>query len=343
MAKLVDEFTTVVRDLRILTWPEEKAGAEQLRCELDRLREAAQSPSAGAVNASSVSEEMDSFVGSAVRKNYLPGSGRFVALRRYGEMFRESEELVEEDCLYLSDEEAVPAGFLGSLLERGSSPGRVFNGDDSPAPHCALDAVEDDGWLDLLEHAFSVSDNPAAVERIWTCGLTDAGLHNSFLSEERGLELFDLGEPHLVPVPAFLTKFLMSFFHSSGMEDPEPDDGSGAWVNRFRVSAGGGRLELTEETRERIPYLYDAFNAATDQFLDQLFGNDVRVRRLLVRYVVLQLLSDAAFCLKRWESKGGGTERYGDRVSVCLEKWLWRSLWDVYIASHVHSRMLLRA
>jgi len=110
------------------------------------------------------------------------------------------------------------------------------------------------------------------------------------------------------------------------------------WVNRFQID--GDRLALTTETRERIPYLYDSFNFAVNQFVNRLFRGDERVRYLLVRYVVLQLISDAAFCLDRWENKGGGRERYGQRVNENFEKWLWRSLWDLFIASHVHDRLL---
>jgi len=325
LRKLVDEITAAIQNLRQLTWPDEKSACEMLKEELFTLRTTQ--------DVTRVSKKMDSFVGSAITKNYIPGKARFDVLRKYGALFRETSLSGDDECLYLSDGEVAPARFLGSILERGTSLSRVFVG--PPSSECVLDHMEGK-WLDVLEQAFSLCDNPSAVEQIWTCGLTDAGLHNTFLSETRGLEMFDLGRPNLMPIPAFLTKFLMSFFHTSGMEESSSCQG---WVIRFQVVHG--RLDLTPETGCRIPYLYDCYSAASDQFIEELFNGDERVRRLLVTYVVLQLLSDAAFCLQRWETKGGGTERYGDRVDLNLEKWLWRSIWDLFIASHVFDRLVL--
>jgi hypothetical protein len=133
----------------------------------------------------------------------------------------------------------------------------------------------------------------------------------------------------------------MSFFHILGMED----DGNGAWKNRFDVIQLDGTeyLALNAETQEKIPYLYRVFNVTLDHFIVHLFHNDLTVRVLILKYVVLQLLSDASFCLQRWESKGGGAKRYGERIHDRLEKWLWRSLWDCYIATYVYSKLLLEA
>lgn len=62
------------------------------------------------------------------------------------------------------------------------------------------------------------------------------------------------------------------------------------------------------------------------------------VRGLLIRYTALQLLSDAAFCLEKWQIKGGGAPSYGEgNHNRGLEKWLWRALWDVYVATDVMS------
>jgi len=166
-------------------------------------------------------------------------------------------------------------------------------------------------------------------------------LHNTFLSEERGLEIFDLGEPTLEPRPGFLTKFLMSFWHTLGMES----DGKGSWKVRFLVVRKDGDecLSLTAETKEKIPYIRQVFTETVDHFIENIFNGDEHVRRLLLKYVVLQLLSDSSFCLRRWESKGGGAERYGDRLEYPMEKWLWRSLWDQYIACYVYDNLLLES
>jgi len=325
---LINEFTSVIRCLEHLTSPEERGSIVNVRTALESLHRSR--------DVTELPKELDSFVGTAILKNYMPGTGRFDKLREFGKRFRSygGDSPVESfgesiSRLFLAEDETVPVAVLGSVLNRGASPIEVFV--ESPSSVFALDVVES-RWLELLEHATAVEERSAS-DRIWTCGLTDAGLHNTFLSSERGLELFDLGEPRFVPKPAFLTKFLMSFFHTLGMEE----NGSG-WVNRFKVE--GSRIALTSETALKIPYVYDAYTATSNHFVTQLFDGDDHVRLLLVKYVVLQLLSDASFCLERWEVKGGGTERYGERVGTSLSQWLWRSLWDLYIASHVHATLL---
>jgi hypothetical protein len=218
---------------------------------------------------------------------------------------------------------------LGKLLEKGASLSAVYV--NPPLADKTLDLLEG-RWLSILEHATSFN-NSSATDCIWTCGLTDAGLHNTFLSKIRGLELFDLGEPGVMPTPAFLTKFLMSFFHTAGMQE----DKTGSWVRRFDIV--DGRLVLTQETEDLIPYLERTFTVVLDSLVKELFEGDESVRKLLVKYVVLQVLSDAAFCLGRWEQKGGGVPRKSES-SQHLAKWLWRSLWDFYIASHVYTAFL---
>ena len=162
--------------------------------------------------------------------------------------------------------------------------------------------------------------------------------------------MFDLGEPALQPVPAFLTKFLMSFFHTLGMEDVDVDaPGSGEteadaekeevpqWVRRFTCNEN--RLHLTTETEQILPKIYDAFQYTVDQMIEKVFEGEEAVRDLLIRYVVLQVLSDCAFCIDRWTSKGGGSKSIGNHHSD-LEKWLWRALWNLFIASDVAVRLL---
>ena len=85
-----------------------------------------------------------------------------------------------------------------------------------------------------------------------------------------------------------------------------------------------------------MPYGY-----TVDYVIQNIFYGNERIRTLLYKYVVLQLLSDSAFCIDRWEMKGGGKERYGQKLNEPLEKWLWRSLWDQYIACHVYNNLLL--
>ena len=319
LERLIRDFIGVIHDLRKVTLPEETFGLTVVREELEELEKSK--------NVRAVSNTADAFVGSAIRKNFLPKTGRLYRLRTFGERFRMG-------TFILAESEETPALFLGAFLKRGVHLDSIFV--DAPASLSALDCVMDGNyWLDLLEHATSF-DHQSATDRIWTCGLTDAGLHNLFLCRNRGVEFFDLGEPQLATQPAFLTKFFMSFFHAAGMEENE--EGT-SWVRRFKVRRR--KLDLTKETREMIPYIYDAFTFTMGHFIDELFEGDDSVRELLVKYVALQLLSDAAFCLERWEQKGGGKKRFGARACESLDKWLWRSLWDLFIASHVYQKLLI--
>ena len=328
--KVINEFTTIIQHLQTLTYPNEKAGIQSARAEYEVLKTAQ--------SMEMISKSTDEFCGSSLRKNFLPQNGRFAKLRQFGDRFRDLDFMLEPA-------ERFPATFLGAVLKPDVDLDNIF--DDCAASTSALDHFEN-AWSDVLDSATCFANdakmNRAAADCIWTCGLTDAGLHNTFLSESRGLELFDLGKPQFMPVPAFLTKFLMSFFHVLGMEEVE-EDGDGSpdgtprytWARRFQVV--GGKLALTQETEYLLPRIYVAFRKTLDHFVANVFENDERVRCLLMKYVVLQLLSDSAFCLLRWEEKGGGRERFGKQAKGTLHKWLWRSLWDLYIASDVYEKL----
>ncbi|GKY92726.1 hypothetical protein MPSEU_000242600 [Mayamaea pseudoterrestris] len=280
---LIKEFTKVMQSLKEVTNDHERHILHELRTELSGIRES--------MDVTTVSKELDAYVGGCILKNYHPREGRFIKLRKYGKLFRE-----KADNLFLSDDEVPPARLLGLMLERGSDIGRVFV-EPPPGQCCALDIAEDH-WLTVIEYAAALDDVPAATECIWTCGLTDAGLHNCFISDDRGLELFDLGEPKLIPQPAFLTKFLMSIFHVYGMEDNSEKAGGTGWVHRFHI-AKDGRLELEKGMQVKIDYMFQVYQDATDSFVATLFNGQEKVRRLLASYAVLQLLSDAGFCLNR--------------------------------------------
>jgi hypothetical protein len=315
---LIDEFVTVMRDLYEITLPEERNSMEQVRAEVEALK-----PNP---DVTKLSKMADLMVGSAIRKNFHPTKGRFAQMRDFGAKFRDPQALT------LMEDEIMPAQYLGQLLLRGTLLSDVFGVTDFQNPHtnCCLDRL-DGCWMLILEHALSFRSGPA-TECIWTCGLTDAGLHNTFYSQDRGLELFDLGPAKSMPQPAFLTKFLMSFFHTAGMEE---DLTTGSWVLRFLIH--DEKLIPTKETQTLVPYLDHVFEAVLDRLMSELFENDDSIRQLLIEYVILQLLSDAAFCLGRWEEKGGGHQRNSE-ASKNLSKWLWRSLWDIYIATHVYGK-----
>eukprot|EP00930_Biecheleria_cincta_P055864 TRINITY_DN42115_c0_g1_i1.p1 TRINITY_DN42115_c0_g1~~TRINITY_DN42115_c0_g1_i1.p1 ORF type:complete len:715 (+),score=102.73 TRINITY_DN42115_c0_g1_i1:48-2192(+) len=312
LGTLIDEFMLVIRNLQCLTRPEEMQAVDDVRQELSIIRKDLKYP-----EPSDISKLADSFVGFAIKKNFDHHSGRFRKLRGMGHLFR-SGSLVHAEA------EATPARLLGVLLKSGARMEQVFA--EGPTGLTAFDRYSS-AWLDLLELAVSLHDSCTAC--IWTCGLIDSGLHNLFLDSER-IWLFDLGEPSLMPLPAFLTKFLMSFFHTLGMQDTE----NGSWVNRFALTADD-KLCLTSETSALLENACEAFRQTLQRFVVDVFGSDPDACELLIWYTVLQLLSDAAFCLNVWEVKGGGIERTRD---VPLQKWLWRTLWDLYVATLVASK-----
>ena len=129
----------------------------------------------------------------------------------------------------------------------------------------------------------------------------------------------------------------MLSFHAFGMED----DGNGSWVRRFDVVQRNGApplLKLTRETERKVAIAYDSYQYAIDHFVRELFHDNRKAASLMARYTVFQLVSDAGFCLQRWQSKGGGSARFGYNARQDLSKWLWRSMWDLYIASEVCDR-----
>ena len=233
----------------------------------------------------------------------------------------------------LTEQEVVPGMLLGKILPEGTRMDDVFR-DIGNVP-CALDLLSCttghfDPWRRLVREAVSVH-RPNEYERIWNCGIADGGLHNLFLDSNK-VWFFDLGEPTLQPLPAFLTKFLFSFLHSLGMVD---DKSTGSWVNRFEPS-DGKKIALTSESRILMEKAYDAFKFALYRMTEELFDGKDAIRGLLIKYVTFQLVSDAAFCLNKWLTKGGGRPR-GDNHHTHLEKWLWRAIWDLYISSDLNT------
>jgi hypothetical protein len=147
LGRLIQDFISVIRDLRQVTLPSERMGVENVRKELRDLRLSR--------DVTNVSKTSDEFVGSAIKKNFAPG-GRFQLLRDIGRQFRKK-------TLVLTEGERVPAHFLGRLLKPKVHLGSIFV--NSPAPKSALDYFlqDDDYWLDLLEHASSFEHRPPRI------------------------------------------------------------------------------------------------------------------------------------------------------------------------------------
>ncbi len=363
---LIDSEIQVIRNLQLLTMPEELNAVEKVRAEYEEIVACQQTENCQ-FSAAKVSKLANNFVGKAIHKNFDPVKGRFVMLRQFGIDLR-------NDSIHLNPNEVVPAKHLENLfchlnLEQRTGSvddvdgSRSYGNQEVIGGHQLMDSTFDmnynysdhllgnrnaispdqnhpifasglDQWQSLLELSISMK-HPNATQRIWTCGLTDGGLHNMFLSEDY-MWLFDLGEPCLEPIPAFLTKFLMSFFHTLGMEEDE----NGDWIVRFEQN-DSGKLRLTQQTKEMLPTVMRAFNTTLDRLINELFGGEEEIRILLLRYVVTQLISDCAFCIEKWRIKGGGDELRSEHQNN-IEKWLWRALWDVYASEEIRRRYLTR-
>jgi len=314
--KLISKFVVAIHNLQALTLPEEVDVVDKVRAEVKALKDSD-------VKSDGLSIMADQFMGNAIKKNFNPTKGRIHFLRRTCQEFGDKK-------MFLTPEEAIPAKFLTSLAEPDALMSDVFIGSSSEPP---LFHPNKDLWINLMIQA--VSDrkcmSPNATKRVWTSGLSDAGIHNLFVNEE-DLYFFDLGVPQLQSLPGFMTKFLFSFFHVLGMQEDENNDNE--WVRRFVPQ--GGKLALTKETIKLLPKAYDAFDISLSRIINEIFDGDQGLRWLLTQYVTLQLLSDASFCLQRWKIKGGGRVR-DDNHNKGLERWLWRALWDVHVAFDINT------
>lgn len=316
LKNLMDQMIFVIRDLQRLTLPEEVNVVSLIRKEVERFER-----DEGGLRANDISDVADAFVGNAIKKNFHPEKGRQRFLREICAQFREGS-------LILIPEEELPAKHLGILLRSGALMSDTFL--NTPMDPTVLQ-LHPHFWRNILRRSVETrsSMSKTALRRVWTCGLTDAGIHNLFVSET-DFYLFDLGEPQLMSLPGFLTKFLFSFFHTLGMED----DGDGSWVRRFVIV--GDKLALSNETLELLPKAYDAFEECLDRIINEVLDRDRHMRWLLLEYVTMQLLSDTAFCLQKWQVKGGGKKRDGNHQHH-QEKWLWRALWDIYVAFDINT------
>lgn len=77
------------------------------------------------------------------------------------------------------------------------------------------------------------------------------------------------------------------------------EDENGDWVVRFVQDSN--KLCLTEDTKDLLHNVFEAFNTATDRLIKEIFDGDEDVRFLLLRYVMTQLISDASFCVGKSE------------------------------------------
>jgi len=316
LSNLITKFIQTVRNLQALTLTEEVDVANGVWKEVQFLRDSD-------MKSDGLSTMADQFMGNAIKKNFHPTKGRIKFLRKTCLDFQMGN-------LFLLPDEELPARHLATLGDPDAYMSDVFVNASSERP---LFHPNKDFWVNLMIQATSNRScrSPNATKRLWTSGLCDAGIHNLFVCEEE-LYFFDLGVPQLQSLPGFMTKFLFSFFHILGMQEDDSFNDN-EWVNRFQSE--GDKLDLTYETKQLLPKAYDAFEVSLNRIIEELFDGDQSLRWLLVEYVTLQLLSDASFCLQKWSMKGGGSTREDNNQG--LQQWLWRALWDTYVAFDINT------
>ena len=193
---LTDQFIRVIRNLQILTHPEELGAIQDVEKELMTLEGAASNDGTNSNPRviAAVSKKTDMFVGLSIKKNYHPTTGRCVRMRKTGERFRHYFDEMQKDHevsdgsqvaedpnekkFVLTDEEKIPARFLAKLLEKGTPLRKIFDADVvKENQRCALDIVtanDHSSWLGLIRRAVSVQCD-SSRKCVWNAGLSDAG------------------------------------------------------------------------------------------------------------------------------------------------------------------------
>jgi hypothetical protein len=187
---LLDEEIRVIRNLQLLTMPNEVDVLDGVRMEYESIKARMRSANANEnkVTAADVSSIANSFVGKAIHKNFHPVTGRFILLRKFGADLRDG-------LIHLKPKEQQPAKHLEKILndcfERGwgdiggcgflTKQNSLRMSLEEIFDLSALDETADeehplrghplfihglDQWQSLLELALSMK-NPNATSRIW--------------------------------------------------------------------------------------------------------------------------------------------------------------------------------
>jgi hypothetical protein len=192
--RLLDEEIRVIRNLRLLTMPNERDVLAGVRLEYESIKARMRSAKndEDKPTATSVSDTANKFVGNAIHKNFHPETGRFVLLKQFGIDLKNGS-------IHLKPMEVSPAKHLEKILND------CFEGKGDEAEGCGCDdlkrsnsfrksSLEDtfdlfeleedtpdeedplkgnplyihglDQWQTLLELALSMK-NPSATDRIW--------------------------------------------------------------------------------------------------------------------------------------------------------------------------------
>ena len=186
--KLIDEEIQVIRNLKLLTLPNEVDILDGLRLEYESIKARMMNAKMDKdrPTAADVSDTANSFTGNAIVKNFHPETGRFVILRQFALDLKHGK-------IHLQSKEVMPANHLEKLLndcfERQNTPVKEkhFRKSSLEDTFELLDLDDDDvapdeddpqsgnplylihglnQWQSLLETALNMK-NPNATCRIW--------------------------------------------------------------------------------------------------------------------------------------------------------------------------------
>ena len=160
LKNLMDQMIQLIRDLELLTLPDEVDAVEEIRKEVLQFEESPEG-----LRANHISKMADSFVGNAIKKNFHPEKGRQHFLRQVCSMFRDRS-------LHLEPEEEIPAQHLGTLLRSGALMSDTFL--NTPMEPTVLQ-MQPHFWRNILRRAVESrkSMSPHAVRRIVSRFLDD--------------------------------------------------------------------------------------------------------------------------------------------------------------------------
>jgi hypothetical protein len=161
LKNLMDHIIQMIRDLELLTLPDEVDAVDEIRKEVLQFEESPEG-----LRANNISKMADSFVGNAIKKNFHPDKGRQHFLREVCSMFRDRS-------LYLEPAEEIPAQHLGTILRSGALMSDTFL--NTPMEPTVLQ-MQPHFWRNILRRAVESrkSMSPHAVRRLVSRFLGDA-------------------------------------------------------------------------------------------------------------------------------------------------------------------------
>ena len=141
--KLLDEEIRIIRNLQLLTLPNEVDVRDGVRLEYEMIK-GRMARSGTITSAADISNTANAFVGKAIHKNFHPESGRFVLLKQFGVDLRDGS-------VHLKSKEIMPAKHLDKILND------CFERDDGREDECGVPRPEGSFRKSSLEDTFELA------------------------------------------------------------------------------------------------------------------------------------------------------------------------------------------